>query len=1036
MSGYEVPDPILNSPFHEPAEHWNIVEGEEPQRLPGRRPAMYFYRDPSAKPDNFGREAGTAIELKLVNRIRQQVTAWREHDYPGASRTTLDLLQWWRRDGRQRPLFFAQLEAAETIVFLIESRADFRQGLNIPYEELGPDKLAQGYRTFLRYACKMATGTGKTTVMGMIAAWSVLNKVHNRSDARFSDVVLAVCPNVTIRNRLAELDPAAGPASIYYTRDLVPPDMRTDLTKGRVLVTNWHVFEPRSIQTGGTSAKVNKAGVPLRIREKIIIGPKTTTARGSRYLTQKDFDWQLAAGLLAVLEEDRDQHGTLKKVFVESVRYVESDTSLINRVLGREVGGKQNILVMNDEAHHAYRIRRDEPDEDQGELFGEDEAADEFFKEATVWIDGLDRIHKLRGINFCLDLSATPYYLGRVGQDTNRPFPWVVSDFGLIDSIESGLTKIPQLAVRDTTGAAIPGYFNIWHWILPQLTPAERGGKRANPKPEAILKYANHPIAMLAGLWQKDLDEWQRSQEDPRPPVFILVCKNTAIAKVIYEWLAEDRPPTGIPPAKIAGFRNTDGRNYTIRVDSKVVQETDDLEGSKGDENHWMRLILDTVGKTEWPKDQMGRDVYPQGFEELAKKMDRPLSPPGRDVRCIVSVGMLTEGWDCNTVTHIIGLRPFMSQLLCEQVVGRGLRRRLYELDENGKFREEVAKVFGVPFEVIPFKASPQGPPKDRVKRHHIQAIPAKAEMEVRFPRVEGYTQGVRNRVTVDWPNVPTLLLDPGRIPPEVEVKGLNHNNKGRPSLSGPGRIDEVTLREFRQKRRVQELVFELAGALTRDYIGQGSCEVPPHVLFPQLALIVKRYVEEKVRVLPPADKKDLFLSPYYGWLIERLVEAIRPDTSLGEAPEIPRYESNRGPGTTADVDFWTGRDVREVVNSHLNYVVADTERWEQSAAYYIDTHPATDSFVKNAGLGFYIPYLHNGQRHDYTPDFIVRLKTTPPTYLILETKGWDPLEEVKRAAAERWVAAVNADSTYGRWKYEVAKKPEEVRTLIADAAT
>ena len=517
--------------------------------------------------------------------------------------------------------------------------------------------------------------------------------------------------------------------------------------------------------------------------------------------------------------------------------------------------------------------------------------------------------------------------------------------------------------------------------------------------------------------------------------MFILVCKNVAIAKVIYEWLAEDRPPMGIPPAKIEGFRNSDGHNYTIRVDSKVVQETDDLEGTKDDENRWMRLTLDTVGKTGWPKDPMGRDLYPEGFEELAKKMERPLSPPGRDVRCIVSVGMLTEGWDCNTVTHIIGLRPFMSQLLCEQVVGRGLRRSSYELGEDGKFREEVAKVFGVPFEVIPFKATPQGPPKEHVKRHHIQAIPAKARLEIRFPRVEGYTQGVRNRVTVDWPSVPPILLDPGQIPPEVEVKGLNHNNQGRLTLSGPGRIDEVTLREFRQKRRVQELVFELAAALTRDYVGQGRCEVPPHVLFPQLASIVKRYVEEKVRVLPPADRKDLFLSPYYGWLIERLVEAIRPDTSQGEAPEVPRYESNRGPGTTADVDFWTGRDVREIVNSHLNYVVADTERWEQSAAYYIDTHPATDAFVKNAGLGFYIPYLHNGQRHDYTPDFIVRLKTDPPSHLILETKGWDPLEEVKRAAAERWVAAVNADGTYGRWKYEVAKKPEEVRGLIADAA-
>ncbi len=142
-----------------------------------------------------------------------------------------------------------------------------------------------------------------------------------------------------------------------------------------------------------------------------------------------------------------------------------------------------------------------------------------------MWVDGLDRIDKLRGINFCVDLSATPYYLGRVGQSANRPFPWVVSDFGLIDAIESGLVKIPQLAVRDTTGAAIPGYFNIWHWILPQLTPAERGGKKASPKPEAILKYAHHPLAMLGGLWEKEVEDWKANRDDLRPPVFIIVCK-------------------------------------------------------------------------------------------------------------------------------------------------------------------------------------------------------------------------------------------------------------------------------------------------------------------------------------------------------------------------------------------------------------------------------------------------------------------------------------------------------------------------------
>src|SRR5262249_48595814 len=207
--------------------------------------------------------------------------------------------------------------------------------------------------------------------------------------------------------------------------------------------------------------------------------------------------------------------------------------------------------------------------------FGEEEEAEDFFKEATVWVDGLDRIHKLRSINFCLDLSATPYFLGRVGQETNRPFPWVVSDFGLIDAIESGLVKIPQLAVRDTTGEDIPGYFNIWRWILPKLTPAERGGKRANPKPEAILKYAHHPLAMLAGLWEKACAEWEEAGTDPRPPVFIIVCKTTQLARVVYEWLAENNAPTGIPPAKIEGFRNRNGQINTIRVDSKVVHETD-----------------------------------------------------------------------------------------------------------------------------------------------------------------------------------------------------------------------------------------------------------------------------------------------------------------------------------------------------------------------------------------------------------------------------------------------------------------------------
>ena len=578
MNPHEVPEPILNSPFDEPGEHWWITEHDPPERRAGRRPAMYYYRRPGSEPSLEQQGTGTAIELKLVNRVRAKLAEWRPlalRGEGGVTRTTMELLRYWRQEGRRHRLFFAQIEAVETIVFLTEARSDFLQGIRVPLDEPGEEAQADGFRAFRRYACKMATGTGKTTVMGMLAAWSILNKVAARGDARFSDVVLIVCPNVTIRNRLEELKPQAGDASLYRTRDLVPSHLMPQLAHGRVLVTNWHVFEPKTTQVAGQSAKVLRTGREVRARETIRIGPKTTTARGLRYVTLADLERQVAAGLIAVRDEQQDRQGNLKSVSVESVRYVESDTRLIDRVLGREIGGKGNLLVMNDEAHHAYRLRRAEPDDGEEDLFGETDDSEEFYREATVWVDGLDRIHKHRGINLCVDLSATPYYLGRVGQEANRPFPWVVSDFGLVDAIESGLVKIPQLAVRDTTGSPIPGYFNIWRWILPRLTPAERGGRRGSVKPEAVLKYAHVPVAMLGGLWEVLREQWSERDGESRPPVFIIVCKNTALAKVIYQWLAEDKAPVGVPPARLEGLRNVDGNLCTIRVDSKVVRESD-----------------------------------------------------------------------------------------------------------------------------------------------------------------------------------------------------------------------------------------------------------------------------------------------------------------------------------------------------------------------------------------------------------------------------------------------------------------------------
>lgn len=862
---YEVDTPILNSPFEQPERYWFLQEGEAAQLRDGRRPAIVYppregNHDWNTTADILqpSKEFAPGYEMALINRIRDQVNDWRSQGYPGVTRTTLELLQYWQREGRERRLFFAQREAAETIIFLNEARADFLQGIQIPIDEPTEQQRADGIKAFTRYACKMATGSGKTTVMGMLSAWSILNKVNDRADARFSDVVLIVCPNVTIRDRLLELDPERGEASLYRTRDLVPAALMDKLRQGRIFTTNWHVFERRSPQPAGdTPAKVSRVGVPVRTTELIHIASKNETARGKRYLSLDSLKLQIAQGMLTVLEEIRDKQGNLKSVKVESVRYLESDTAWNQRILGREVGSKQNILVLNDEAHHAYRIRPEEQDESEDEDEEEDEDREYRKKEATIWVEGLDRIHKHRGINFCVDLSATPYYLGRVSKDANKPFPWVVSDFSLVDAIESGLVKIPQLAVRDTTGHEIPGYFNIWKWVVEQMTPAERKGC----KPEAILKHAQHPIAMLGGLWEDLRLAWAENKDDPRPPVFILVCKNTKIAKVIHDWLAEGKQASNIAPCKIAGFRNQDGQINTIRVDSKVVQEIES-GASKSDETRWLRFTLDTVGSWDWTRDRQGNALYPDGFEALALKLGRPLHPPGRDIRCIVSVGMLTEGWDCNTVTHIIGLRPFMSQLLCEQVVGRGLRRASYDLNDEGRFSEEVAKIFGVPFDIIPYKANPNTAKPKQEKRHRIYAIPGKVQYKIEFPRVEGYTQAIRNRVTVDWEAIAPLTLDPFKIAPEVQMKATIPNNQGRPSLSGPGRLENVDLNPYRKDRRLQELVFDIAGALTKSYIASGSYQAPAHVLFPQLYLICDRYLREKVTPIPPAQIVDVFLAP------------------------------------------------------------------------------------------------------------------------------------------------------------------------------
>jgi type III restriction enzyme len=998
MLDFQVESPIQNSPYDEPTKWWRIVPGETPQLIEGRRPAAYYWRKPGTAEED-SEDVGTEITLIMVNRIRERARQWRADGCPGATRITLELLDWWQREGRAQRLFFAQIEAATTVIFLTEARGDYLQGIEVAPDRPTERQSADGVKPLLRWACKMATGSGKTTVMGMLAAWTILNKVGSGGrDARFADFVLVVCPNVTIRSRLAELDPLRGEASLYRTRDLVPPHLMGPLCQGRVLVHNWHVFELQDESSvGGDSARVVRRGRELRERRKVRIAEKSTTARGARYMTLEAYQKASLLGLLEVVSETRGKDGSLVEAEVVETRWVESDAKWLKRVL-QDGARKRNVMVFNDEAHHAYRLG--EPDEEDD---SDDDGLDAYYREATIWVEGLDRINRLTGIGRVLDFSATPYYLGRVGNNANRPFPWVVSDFGLMEAIESGLTKIPQFAARDLTGEPIPGYFNIWRWILPQLKPSERGGRKGLAKPEAILRHAFVPLVMLGGLWQQRAREWVAAGTDDRPPVFIVVCKNIKLSKLVFDWLALDDPPPGVPKAGLVDFLNTPQRENTIRVDSTV------------EEDQWMRFTLDTVGRRDWSRDSMGRPLYPEGFVELAEKLKRPTHPPGRDVRAIVSVGMLTEGWDCNTVTHIVGLRPFMSQLLCEQVVGRGLRRAGYVPGEDGKLPEEIAQIFGVPFQVVPFKAQATAAPKPQVQTWRVRALPERSALEIRFPRVDGYVVRPSRSLSIDWKRVDAIQIDPTRLPVAVEMKAGLPAADGTPLVGAPGRVEEVTLAEYRLHNRLQTQAMRAAHELMREYARRTALDPASlQPLFSHFVSIVLEFVERKALAYAPAQKSDVFLAPNYSRMQELLLNQL---TLSGSEGLRPRFEQHRPVGSTKEVDYSTRREPMPVQRSHVNFVVADSQ-WERIAATVLDTHPRVETFVKNSGLGFAIPYTLRGTAHDYLPDFVAKLDGGK-RYLIIEIKGvTDEQSDAKKRAAQQWCEAVSGWGEQGRWDF------------------
>lgn len=327
--------------------------------------------------------------------------------------------------------------------------------------------------------------------------------------------------------------------------------------------------------------------------------------------------------------------------------------------------------------------------------------------------------------------------------------------------------------------------------------------------------------------------------------------------------------------------------------------------------------------------------------------------------------------------------------------------------------------------------------PRDAVDYHHVHALsPERDHLEIRFPRVEGYLHRVSADLRVAWERVPVMTLDPLEIPDEVKVEGLSTDRGGSLSLLGPGAADEVTLEAWRQEKRLQELEFELARTLTKRLSENSSCQIPANALFPKILTIVRRFVSEKVQPLGRKNRKDVFLEPYFTWAIEALAGAIEPGDA--DSTELPRYEAHRGGGSTREVDFWTSKPVRECERSHLNYAVADTEKWEQSAAFYLDTDEHVVAFVKNFNLGFALPYAFKAETREYLPDFLVRVRKDGREVgtLILETKGYDPAATAKIEGAHRWVAAVNADGSHGRWAYRIVYSPGIVPAALESAAS
>jgi type III restriction enzyme len=1005
-----VEEPILNSPYCEPTHHWAYSKGGKAIKEPGRRRASYFWTTQKTgslqqtfDAEGFDTDHGSD-DLPLVNALRYDVGKWRDAGYENATQVTKQLLRHWSAKDRSRRLFFCQLEAAETIIYLNEILASGRRtkwkqrlttedflkmsrgerpeiaaamGTEDYFPTLSDQPSNPLWSTLPRMGCKMATGSGKTVVMAMIITWAFCNRARVPGDDRFPSAVLICCPNLTVKERLQVLRPDHPAGSYYDEFDMAPSQLRPLINYGRVLVTNWHGFAPESPHAEG----------------------------GSSY---------------AVVDKGE-----------------ERPDAFARRVLG-DLYGRGKILVLNDEAHHAYRPKPPDPNKAKSkkkENSDVGEASTDDIAEATVWIGGLDKLNQAVGVQTVVDLSATPFYLQGTGHIPGSPFPWLVSDFGLVDAIESGITKIPRLPVSDTTGRPDPKFFRLWDDIKEQCRKDGKKLINGKPAPEDVWLYAQAAFNTLASQWKERFDYHQTSKPGQQfiPPVIIVVCDNTDIAQYFFEKISGETEeeiketvgkktkitkvkrfnPGGVP---FEALSNSEERTVTLRIDSKLLAEAESgLTGSKQKEADRLRQLIANVGT--------------KGTE-------------GENIRSVVSVQMLTEGWDANNVTQILGLRAFGSQLLCEQVVGRGLRRISYDfyIDEEGRemLPPEYVDVYGIPFSVIPFKGrkTDAKEPDDKPK-NHVKSLDERLGMEIRFPVVEGYVIDLNDpEIECDVAKVESLKIEPLKTPTTVFVMpqvGVREGHVGSMDF----KTEEHDREEFYEEHHLQTIQFEAARQILMRLTDQQDGPLRTlsrHQLFPKLLVIVENYCETRIE-WSGQPKQELALEIYMKPLIERLTDAIRPKDSSGTERLLPVINRFTPWGTSADVNFTTVRQCYPTQKSQVDQVVLDTETWEQSVAHQIESSEHAAYYVRNDHLDFSIPYEFMGVSHAFFPDFIVRLASG--VNLVLEVKGMiDSKEQAKFEAAKRWCRAVNNWGKMGRWAFHVCKDPNVLKTELAYIAT